>query len=94
MALLRALLSGVFPLFGRQVFRNVGTNNALFILAGCATAFCGVAVLFKLFGKRIRERSPIAKETWKPTKTKEMLACVETVIPSSEAAVLRRSMAV
>ncbi|KAK3701470.1 hypothetical protein LTR37_015444 [Vermiconidia calcicola] len=64
MAFLRAILSGVFPLFGHQLFRNVGSNNALFILASVATGYCGVAMLFGVYGKRIRKRSPMAEKTW------------------------------
>ena len=64
MAFLRATLSGVFPLFGHQLFQGLGANNALFILAGVATAYCGVAVVFGRYGRRIRERSPFAEKAW------------------------------
>lgn len=63
MSFLRAILSGVFPLFGSQMFRNLGANYAMFILAGIATIFCVVAVLFRMYGKRIRESSPMAEKT-------------------------------
>lgn len=63
-AFLRAVLSGVFPLFAPRMFKNMGANNALFVLAALSTAFCGIAVLFKLYAKRIRERSPFAQKTW------------------------------
>ena len=46
MSFLRAVLSGIFPLFARAFFVNLKPNNALFVLAGCATAFCGVAAVF------------------------------------------------
>ncbi|KAK5742810.1 hypothetical protein LTR17_003058 [Elasticomyces elasticus] len=59
-AFLRATLSGVFPLFGRQLFDGLGNNNALFMLAGVATCFCGVAVWFAYYGKKLRQRSPFA----------------------------------
>lgn len=64
MAFLRATLSGCFPLFGHQLFYGLGANNALFILAGVATAYCGVAVIFGRYGRRIRERSPFAEKAW------------------------------
>ena len=63
MAFLRATLSGVFPLFGRQMFEAMGNNNALFMLAALATLFCGVAVWFAFYGKKLRERSPFASES-------------------------------
>lgn len=62
--LLRATLAGIFPLLGRKMFSTLDSNNALFLLAAVATAFCGVAVLFGLYGKRIRQRSPFAEKTW------------------------------
>ncbi|TKA72980.1 hypothetical protein B0A55_05301 [Friedmanniomyces simplex] len=62
MAFLRAILSGVFPLFGRQLFSKMGNNNALFMLAWLATCFCGVAVWFAFYGKQLRQRSPFASE--------------------------------
>jgi hypothetical protein len=63
MCFLRALLSGVFPLFGRQMFERLGANNATFILAGLATIFCGVAEVFRRHGQAIRRTSRVAEET-------------------------------
>ena len=74
MAFLRAILSGTFPLFGRQVFHTLGANVAVFILAGVATLYCVVAILFGLYGKRIRERSQIAEKTWTASLSSEKLA--------------------
>jgi hypothetical protein len=54
LSLLRALLSGIYPLFARQFFRGLGGNVAGSIIAAVATAYCGVAALFWIFGKRIR----------------------------------------
>ena len=62
--LLRAILSGVFPLVGRQMFRNLGSNNAVLILASIAMAFYSVAALFGVYGKRIRKRGALAENTW------------------------------
>lgn len=64
MAFLRAILSGTFPLFGTQMFENLGANNALFLLASLATGYCGVAVWFGMKGRSIRTRSPFAEKTW------------------------------
>ena len=80
MAFLRAILSGLFPLFGRQLFLNFGSNQALFLLAGIATIYCGVAVLFGLYGKWIRERSPMAEKTWAASQSTEKLGTVESSI--------------
>lgn len=63
-AFLRAVLSGLFPLFAPRMFKSIGANNALFILAGLATAFCGIAVIFRFYAKKIRKRSPSAQKTW------------------------------
>lgn len=62
-AFLRAVLSGVFPLFAPRMFEGLGANNALFLLAGIATAFCGIALMFRLYAKRVRERSPFAQKS-------------------------------
>lgn len=58
----RAALSGVFPLFGQQMFVNLGNNIAGTALAVVATGFCGVAVLFWKYGKTLRQKSRYASE--------------------------------
>jgi hypothetical protein len=63
LSFLRAVLSGVLPLFGHRMFAGLGPNNAMFVLAGLATLYCGVAVLFAKYGKRIRLRSKFAQHT-------------------------------
>jgi hypothetical protein len=63
LSFLRAVLSGILPLFGRRMFAGLGPNNAMFILAGSATLYCGVAVLFAKYGKSIRLRSNFAQHT-------------------------------
>lgn len=45
LSFLRAMLSGVLPLFVHRVFVGLGPNYAMFVLAGLATVYCGVAVL-------------------------------------------------
>ncbi|KAK3723561.1 hypothetical protein LTR37_001813 [Vermiconidia calcicola] len=86
MAFLRAILSGVFPLFGHRLFRDVGSNNALFILASVATGYCGIAVLFGVYGKRIRKRSPMAEKTW------TAILSTETLIISKESIFVQTSV--
>jgi hypothetical protein len=61
LSFLRAVLSGVLPLFGHSMFEGLGPNNAMFVLASFATLYCGVAVLFGMYGKRIRLRSRFAQ---------------------------------
>jgi hypothetical protein len=61
LSFLRAVLSGVLPLFGHSMFEGLGPNNAMFVLASFATLYCGVAVLFAKYGKRIRLRSKFAQ---------------------------------
>lgn len=62
LGLVRSVLSGVFPLFGRQMFVNLGNNLAGTALAIVATAFCGIAVAFWKYGKGLREKSRLASE--------------------------------
>ncbi|RAK95296.1 MFS multidrug transporter [Aspergillus ibericus CBS 121593] len=59
--LLRALLSGAFPLFTRQMFDGLGNNVAASLLAALATAFCAVPLLFLFYGERIRAKSRFAR---------------------------------
>lgn len=59
-AFLRAVMSGVFPLFAPHMFEVWGANYGIFFLAGLATAFCGIAAVFWGFAKRARERSRFA----------------------------------
>jgi hypothetical protein len=63
LSFLRVVLFGVLPLFGHRIFAGLGPNNAMFVLAGLATLYCGVAVLFAKYGKSIRLRSKFAKHT-------------------------------
>lgn len=63
LAFLRAILSGTFPLFGTPYFNAVGPNVAVFILAGLATIFVGVAALFGKYGKTLRVKSRFAEAT-------------------------------
>jgi hypothetical protein len=62
-ALLRSTMSAVFPLFGIQMFKALGTNVAVSILAALATLFCVVPRLFTQYGGRIRARSKFAKHS-------------------------------
>lgn len=61
MCCLRALLSGIFPLFGRRMFEGLGANNATFILAGMATLYCGITEVFRRYGRSIRHDSKLAE---------------------------------
>ncbi|KAJ5103500.1 hypothetical protein N7532_004029 [Penicillium argentinense] len=63
-AFFRGVLSGVVPLFTRQMFSGLGANIAVSILAGVATLFCVVPPIFLCFGERIRQRSKFAKYSW------------------------------
>jgi hypothetical protein len=63
MCFLRALLSGIFPIVGRRMFKGLGSSQSSFLLAGIATAFVAVAVAFSKFGRAIRRRSHFAQST-------------------------------
>ncbi|KAI5360412.1 Putative major facilitator superfamily, MFS transporter superfamily [Septoria linicola] len=60
LAFLRALLSGSFPLFGRQLYEGLGSNVSGSIVASVATIFVLIALWFWAYGPHIRQRSPIA----------------------------------
>lgn len=60
LAFLRAILSGSFPIFSRQMFKNLGSNIATSILAIIATLFCGIALWFMKYGAQFREKSKYA----------------------------------
>lgn len=66
-------MSGFFPLFGQDMFKSFGPNIALWILAAFATCFCIVAIVFWLYAKAIRERSPLAEKTWRESQSSEEL---------------------
>ena len=63
MCFLRALMSGCYPLFGRQMFEGLGSSYASFILAGMATAYVGIAFCFWKYGRTIRRKSKFAEES-------------------------------
>ncbi|QSZ34938.1 hypothetical protein DSL72_007800 [Monilinia vaccinii-corymbosi] len=58
---LRALLSGIFPLFADQMYNGLGSNFAGSILAGIATLWIISPYVFMKFGKRLREKGKFAK---------------------------------
>ena len=79
LAIMRAVLSGIMPLFGTAMFKNVGNNGAAFILAGIATAYCVVAFGFWKFGRRIRQHSKFALHDDKEEPANSAMAPGETV---------------
>ncbi|KUJ08940.1 MFS multidrug transporter [Mollisia scopiformis] len=60
MSFLRAILGGVFPLFGRPMYVSLGSNTATMIIASLATVFCATPILFTRYGRAIRKRSKFA----------------------------------
>lgn len=89
MAFLRAVLSGVFPLFGHSLFYRLGANNALFILASVATAYCGVAFVFGRYGRSIRERSPFAEKAWSASLERVDLLVAESLVSLPESCLVK-----
>jgi hypothetical protein len=61
LAFLRALVSGVMPLFAYPMFNGLGGNVAGSILAAVATLFCVTPFVFLKYGRVLRERSPFAQ---------------------------------
>jgi hypothetical protein len=64
-SLLRSAASATFPLFGVQMYQNLGGNVATSILAATATVFCTFPFGFQKYGERIREASTFAKYSTK-----------------------------
>ena len=69
-------------MLGQLMFRNLGPNKALYVLAAVATLFCGPALIFRLYGRRMRERSPFAEQTWSESSSNEKLVVADS--PTSE----------
>jgi hypothetical protein len=61
LAFLRALVSGLMPLFAYPMFHGLGGNVAGSILAAIATIFCFTPFVFLRYGKTLRKRSTFAK---------------------------------
>ncbi|KAH7412089.1 putative polyamine transporter [Phaeosphaeria sp. MPI-PUGE-AT-0046c] len=61
LAFLRALVSGLMPLFAYPMFDGLGGNVAGSILAAVATVFCLTPFLFLKYGRTLRERSQFAR---------------------------------
>ncbi|KAF2827267.1 putative polyamine transporter [Ophiobolus disseminans] len=61
LASLRALVSGLMPLFAYPMFSGLGGNVAGSILAAVATLFCLTPIVFLRYGQSLRERSQFAK---------------------------------
>ncbi|KAM0318156.1 hypothetical protein ACHAO8_001848 [Botrytis cinerea] len=60
-SILRALLSGIFPLFADQMYNGLGSNIAGSILAGVATLWLISPYIFMKYGKTLREKGKFAK---------------------------------
>lgn len=56
----RCIMSGVFPLFGRQMYEGMGINWAGFLLAMIAIGMIPVPFLFSKYGPTLRAKSPYA----------------------------------
>ncbi|KAF2435302.1 putative polyamine transporter [Tothia fuscella] len=63
LALTRALVSGVMPLFAHQMFTGLDTNLAASVLAAVATLYCVAPVVFLKYGKQMREASEFARHS-------------------------------
>jgi hypothetical protein len=63
LALLRALVSGVMPLFAYPMFHGLGSNVAGSMLAAIATVYCVAPFIFLKYGRRMRENSEFARHS-------------------------------
>ena len=57
---LRSVITSILPLFGGKMFVNLGTRNAVLILACISLAEIAIPVLALLYGSKIRQRSALA----------------------------------
>ncbi|KAH3660034.1 hypothetical protein OGAPHI_007239 [Ogataea philodendri] len=57
---LRSAFGAVFPLFASFMFKNMGTNWAGLLLGVFAIILIGCPVAFKLYGKKLRQKSKFA----------------------------------
>jgi hypothetical protein len=63
LAFVRALVSGLMPLVGQQMYPALGTNIAGTVVACFAVVFCLAPWVFFRYGRALRERSPFAKHS-------------------------------
>ncbi|KAK4690651.1 hypothetical protein P7C71_g6189, partial [Lecanoromycetidae sp. Uapishka_2] len=72
LSFLRAIFSGIFPLFASPLYTNLNNNTATSILATFATVFCLVPLILITYGKRMRGASRFARETMPREEIKEL----------------------
>lgn len=58
--MVRSTMASAFPLFGLQLYKNLGIHWATTMLALIVTAFIPVPVIFYIYGEKIRARSRFA----------------------------------
>jgi hypothetical protein len=63
LAFVRALVSGVMPLVGQQMYPVLGANIAGTVVACFALLFCVAPWVFFRYGRALREKSPFAKHS-------------------------------
>ena len=56
----RCMMGGVFPLFGLQMYENMGVNWGSFLLAMVTLAMIPIPFLFSQYGAYLRSKSPYA----------------------------------
>jgi len=62
LAFVRAVVSGVMPLFAYQMYTGLGSNVAGSIVAAVATVFCVAPYVFLKYGRTLRERGPFGQK--------------------------------
>lgn len=58
--MMRSMVGGVFPLFTRQMFNNMGIQWAGTLLGCIAVVMIPIPVLFLIYGPRLRMMSRLA----------------------------------
>ncbi|KAK8044450.1 bicyclomycin resistance protein [Apiospora rasikravindrae] len=61
--ILRSSIAAGFPLFSTQMFQGMGAQYACTLLGGLAALMIPIPIAFRIYGPRLREKSPMLMES-------------------------------
>ncbi|KAK7942547.1 bicyclomycin resistance protein [Apiospora aurea] len=61
--ILRSSIAAGFPLFSTQMFKGMGAQYACTLLGGLAALMIPIPIAFRIYGPRLREKSPMLVES-------------------------------
>ncbi|KAK8084378.1 bicyclomycin resistance protein [Apiospora hydei] len=61
--ILRSSIAAGFPLFSTQMFKGMGAQYACTLLGGLAALMIPIPIAFRIYGPRLREKSPMLMES-------------------------------